>query len=161
IGACKRNPGDGGQQHDAQRHKTSPLDDNLPRSFSSCMTVRCLEPMNLAARRDARWALWPGFAGQRGRASPLSGDHRLTAVCAFVRLFMLAVVADLPVKLGPMAAVPPAFRYRVKDMLGIIPGNGGALEAVPLERLGRLFDEGEPWLGADPALAEIGHWMLE
>ena len=74
---------------------------------------------------------------------------------------MLDVLGDLPVKLGGMDAIPPAFRYRIKDVLGSLPAGGGALEGVQLERLARLVEEGEPWLGADPSLAEVGYWMLE
>ncbi|HLL22593.1 MAG TPA: hypothetical protein VK427_10695, partial [Kofleriaceae bacterium] len=36
-----------------------------------------------------------------------------------------------------------------------------ALEGVAAERLDRLLREGEPWLGADPALADVGLWMLQ
>jgi hypothetical protein len=70
-------------------------------------------------------------------------------------------VTELPVKLGPMDAVPPALRYRIRDALGLVPTDGGPLEGVALERLARLVDEGEAWLGADPSLAEVGHWMIE
>lgn len=41
-----------------------------------------------------------------------------------------------------------------------IPSDGRALEGVTAERLARLIEEGEPWLGADPALAEFGAWMI-
>jgi hypothetical protein len=70
-------------------------------------------------------------------------------------------VDDLPVKVGTMDAVPPAFRYRLRDTLACLPTDGGELDGVPLERLVRLQDDGEPWLGADPSLAEVGYWMLE
>ena len=60
-----------------------------------------------------------------------------------------------------MDAVPPALRYRVKDVLALLPTKGQPLEGVAAERLGRLLDEGESWLGADPQLAELGYWMLE
>jgi hypothetical protein len=74
---------------------------------------------------------------------------------------MLAPVGDLPVKLGPMDAIPPGFRYRIKDVLSILPQSGGTLEGVSLERLARLLDEGDCWLGADPSLAEVGYWMID
>ncbi len=74
---------------------------------------------------------------------------------------MLGTVGDLPVKLGPMDAVPPAIRYRIREVLRLLPTNGGALDGLPLERLARLIDDGQPWLGADPSLAELGAWMLE
>ncbi|HTL33719.1 MAG TPA: hypothetical protein VL326_11375 [Kofleriaceae bacterium] len=68
-------------------------------------------------------------------------------------------MADLPVKLGAMDAVPPAVRYRIRDVIGLL--GAGPLEGVASERLQRLLDEGEPWLGADPSLAEVGYWMLQ
>lgn len=49
-------------------------------------------------------------------------------------------------------------RYRIKDVLGLL--RTGQVEAVGLARLDRLLDEGEPWLGADQALAEVGYWMI-
>jgi hypothetical protein len=73
-------------------------------------------------------------------------------------------VVDLPVKLGPMDAVPPGLRYRVRDVLGLMPRAGAApatLDGVARERLMRLIEDGEPWLGADSSLAEIGYWMLD
>jgi hypothetical protein len=73
-------------------------------------------------------------------------------------------VVDLPVKLGPMDAVPPGLRYRVRDVLGLLPRAGAApatLDGVARERLVRLIEDGEPWLGADASLAEIGYWMLD
>lgn len=63
--------------------------------------------------------------------------------------------------LGALEGVPPAVRYRVRDVLGLLPSDGSPLEGVAAERLGRLLDEGEPWLGADPSLAEVGCWMIE
>ena len=70
-------------------------------------------------------------------------------------------MGDLPVELGPMDAIPPAFRYRVKDVLRLVPADGTALDGVALERLARLSTDGEPWLGADPALAGVGYWMID
>jgi hypothetical protein len=70
-------------------------------------------------------------------------------------------VADLPVTLGPMEAVPPGIRYRARDVLAMLPADGGALDGVPAERLARLLDDGEPWLGAEPGLAEVGYWMIQ
>lgn len=63
-------------------------------------------------------------------------------------------------KLGPMEEVPPGLRYRVTDVLGRLPERGGALEGVTRERLTRLVEDGEPWLGADRSLADIGYWMI-
>ncbi|MGE5181420.1 MAG: hypothetical protein ACM31C_05140 [Acidobacteriota bacterium] len=70
-------------------------------------------------------------------------------------------MGDLPVQLGAMDAVPPALRYRVKDVLGLVPRAPGALDGVAAERLARLLEDGEPWLGADPSLAEVGYWMID
>ena len=70
-------------------------------------------------------------------------------------------MSDLPVELGAMDSIPPAFRYRVKDMLRLVPREGNTLDGVALERVRRLIEEGEPWLGADPSLADIGMWMVE
>ena len=70
-------------------------------------------------------------------------------------------MVELPVKLGALDAVPPGLRYRVKDVLGLLPIQGGVLDGVARERLVRLIDDGEPWLGADPSLADIGYWMIE
>src|SRR5512135_42820 len=70
-------------------------------------------------------------------------------------------MGDLPVQLGAMEAIPPALRYRVKDVLGLVPAAGGTLDGVAAERLARLVEDGEPWLGADPSLAEVGYWMID
>ncbi len=70
-------------------------------------------------------------------------------------------MGELPVKLGVMDAVPPGLRYRVKDVLGLLPIQGGSLDGVARERLRRLVEEGEPWLGGDPSLADVGYWMLD
>jgi hypothetical protein len=67
----------------------------------------------------------------------------------------------LPVTLGALAEIPPGIRYRVKDVLGMLPAAGGDLDGVALERLARLLEDGEPWLGADPSLAEVGYWMID
>jgi len=55
-----------------------------------------------------------------------------------------------------MDAVPPALRYRLRQALGFAATD----EALALERLARLTDDGDSWLGADPSLAEVGYWML-
>src|SRR5438270_471678 len=60
-----------------------------------------------------------------------------------------------------MEAVPPAVRYRVTDVLALLPTDGGELEGVSRERLARVLDDGEGWIGADPTLAEVGYWMIE
>ena len=58
-------------------------------------------------------------------------------------------------------ALPPALRYRLADVLGRLPAAGGAFEGVVAERFEKLVAEGEPWLGAEPSLAELGYWMIE
>ncbi|MBV8758307.1 MAG: hypothetical protein JO257_13560 [Deltaproteobacteria bacterium] len=68
-------------------------------------------------------------------------------------------MGDLPVVLGAMDAVPPALRYRVREVLQLV--EDGTLEGVARERMTRLLEDGEPWLGADPSLAEVGYWMLD
>jgi hypothetical protein len=77
-------------------------------------------------------------------------------------------VGELPVlleeplaRLGPLDEVPPALRYRVREALRLLPTEGGPLDGVASERLARLLEDGEPWLGADPALADVGYWMIE
>ena len=69
-------------------------------------------------------------------------------------------VAELPAALGAMAAIPPALRYRIREAVAVLPASG-ALEGVAADRLTRLLEDGEAWLGADPALAELGYWMLD
>ena len=59
-----------------------------------------------------------------------------------------------------MSAVPPALRFRVNEVLGLLPAEGAPLDGVAAERLARLMEDGEPYLGVDPALAEVGAWMI-
>lgn len=68
-------------------------------------------------------------------------------------------MGDLPVPLGALEAVPPALRYRIADVLGLL--KAGTVDGVGLERLNRLLDDGEPWLGADSSLADVGYWMIQ
>ncbi|HEU4616294.1 MAG TPA: hypothetical protein VFS15_29550 [Kofleriaceae bacterium] len=70
-------------------------------------------------------------------------------------------MVDVPVKLGAMEAVPPGLRYRVEQTLGLLPAQGGPLDGVARERLTRLIEDGEPWLGADASLAQVGYWMID
>src|SRR5262245_38043586 len=60
-----------------------------------------------------------------------------------------------------MDSVPPGLRYRVKDVLGLLPIQGGPLDGVGRERLTRVIGDGEAWLGAEAKLADIGYWMIE
>jgi len=70
-------------------------------------------------------------------------------------------VGDLPVLLGELDAIPPGIRYRLRTALARLPRDGGALDGAAQEHLARLVADGQPWLGAEPALAELGHWMIE
>jgi hypothetical protein len=74
---------------------------------------------------------------------------------------MLAPVGLATVQLGALEAVPPGLRYRLRDMVQLVPDDSAPLEGVVLERLARLLEDGEPWLGADPSLAEVGYWMID
>ncbi|HEY0250074.1 MAG TPA: hypothetical protein VGC41_01055, partial [Kofleriaceae bacterium] len=67
-------------------------------------------------------------------------------------------MADLPVRLGAMETIPPGIRYRVSDVMAML--SSGAFEGVAAERLARLLEDGEPYLGADPSLAQLGYWMI-
>lgn len=58
-------------------------------------------------------------------------------------------------------ALPPGLRYRLSELLGAMPAAGGEFEGAARARLDRLLIEGEPWLGAEPDLAELGYWMIE
>src|SRR5437867_1876324 len=62
--------------------------------------------------------------------------------------------------LGAMTGVPPALRYRVRELVGLLP-KSGEVEGFAADRLERLLADGEPWLGADPTLAEVGYWMID
>jgi len=60
-----------------------------------------------------------------------------------------------------MDAVPPHLAYRVRSLVAALPAKGTALDAALIERLAQLEHDGEPWFGAEPALAEVGLWMTE
>ena len=53
--------------------------------------------------------------------------------------------------LGSLDAVPPGLRYRLH----------GLGEAPAEATVDRLIADGEAWLGADPALAAVGYWLIE
>ncbi|MCX5743783.1 MAG: hypothetical protein NT062_14925, partial [Proteobacteria bacterium] len=69
-------------------------------------------------------------------------------------------MAELPVKLGGMEAVPPALRFQITDVLATLPQGGRSLEGVELDRVLRLQEDAKPWIGADPGLVELGYWMI-
>ncbi len=87
-------------------------------------------------------------------AGHLDGTHD-------ARIFACIIARVGELTLGTQEAVPPALRYRIRDVLGLLPGEGQPLEGVALERMTRLTEDGERWLGADPSLAEVGYWMIE
>ena len=57
--------------------------------------------------------------------------------------------------------MPPALRHRLAEVLGTIPASGAVFEGAARARFERLVADGEPWLGAEPDLAELGYWMIE
>jgi hypothetical protein len=61
-----------------------------------------------------------------------------------------------------MDTIPPALRHRIRTLLAQLPRIPAVLEDRLADRLRQLVDrEAAPWIGADPALAEVGHWMLD
>jgi hypothetical protein len=74
---------------------------------------------------------------------------------------MIAAVASPSITLGALDALPPAVRRRVRELVAALPTDGGALDGGVADRLTRLLDDGEPWLGAAPCLCDVGYWMLE
>src|SRR6185436_9443820 len=80
--------------------------------------------------------------------------------CSWKPALCSGAVGELPVQPGAMSAVPPALRFRVNEVLGLLPAEGAPLDGVAAERLARLMEDGEPYLGVDPALAEVGAWMI-
>lgn len=72
---------------------------------------------------------------------------------------MLCAVTDLPLAGYGMDALPPGVRYRIRDVLARLPGRDRAGGVEHLE-LKRLLDDSEPWLAADPSLAEVGYWLI-
>ncbi len=70
-------------------------------------------------------------------------------------------VAESPPAPGPLEGIPPALRARLGELLAVLPTRGQPLDGSAAERLTRVLADGEPWLGAEPALAELGVWMIE
>ena len=70
-------------------------------------------------------------------------------------------VARTPAWARSLDRLPPAVRHRLAEVLGLIPASGAAFEGVARERFVALAADGEPWLGAEPGLAELGYWMIE
>src|SRR5207249_172253 len=53
-------------------------------------------------------------------------------------------------------SIPPGLRYRLAEVQELI----AAASSYAPERLARLYEDGEPWLGAAPVLAELGYDLL-
>jgi hypothetical protein len=70
-------------------------------------------------------------------------------------------VARTPAWARALDAVPPALRHRLAEALGQLPASGTVFEGAVQARFARLAAEGEPYLGAEPELAELGYWMIE
>src|SRR5258706_5399676 len=54
-----------------------------------------------------------------------------------------------------MAAIPPALRYRVLDVVARL-GRGD-----PRDPIATLLEIGAGWLGAEPSLVDLGMWLVE
>ena len=59
-----------------------------------------------------------------------------------------------------LEALPPGVRHRLADALGLLPA-AGAVQGGARIGFERLIADAEPWLGAEPSLAELGYWMIE
>jgi hypothetical protein len=70
-------------------------------------------------------------------------------------------VARTPAWARALDRLPPAVRHRLAEVLGTMPASGAVFEGAVRERFDRLLADGEPWLGAEPELAELGYWMIE
>ncbi|HEX3479411.1 MAG TPA: hypothetical protein VHT91_30520 [Kofleriaceae bacterium] len=70
-------------------------------------------------------------------------------------------VARTPAWARALDRLPPAVRHRLAELLGTMPASGAVFEGAARERFDRLVAGGEPWLGAEPELAELGYWMIE
>ncbi len=57
--------------------------------------------------------------------------------------------------------IPPGVRYRVDEVVALLPKKGTAPTSYCLERQARLYDDCQRWLSAEPSLAELGLWMLD
>lgn len=69
-------------------------------------------------------------------------------------------VARTPAWARTLEALPPVVRWRLAEVLGALP-TGNAFDGRVRERFDQLMALAEPWLGAEPALAELGYWMIE
>lgn len=58
-----------------------------------------------------------------------------------------------------MEALPPGIRFRIRDLFARLPARERAGRFAHRD-LRQLLDQAEPWLAADPALAELGYWLI-
>jgi hypothetical protein len=70
-------------------------------------------------------------------------------------------VARTPAWARTLERLPPALRHRLAEVLGLLPASGTVFEGAARERFAQLARDGEPHLGAEPDLAELGYWMIE
>jgi hypothetical protein len=70
-------------------------------------------------------------------------------------------VTDAPSAPAGLDAIPPAVRYRIREVVKSLPGVGRELDRAACERLKRLIHDVEPWLAADPDLVEVGHRLIQ
>lgn len=70
-------------------------------------------------------------------------------------------VSRTPAWARTLDRLPPAVRHGLAEVLGVMPASGAVFEGVARERFEAVLARGEPWLGAEPGLAELGYWMIE
>ncbi|HEX3764447.1 MAG TPA: hypothetical protein VHW23_37385, partial [Kofleriaceae bacterium] len=70
-------------------------------------------------------------------------------------------VARTPAWARALDRLPPAVRHRLAELLGTMPASGAVFDGAARGRCDRLLVDAAPWLGAEPALAELGYWMIE
>lgn len=63
--------------------------------------------------------------------------------------------------LGALEPVPPALRHRLRGALAHAAAGGLERDDLASARLARVIEDGEPWFGAEPSLAELGYWMID
>jgi hypothetical protein len=70
-------------------------------------------------------------------------------------------VVRTPAWARTLERLPPALRHRLAGVLGVLPAPGAAFDGVARQRFEQLIALGEGWLGAEPAVAELGYWMID
>jgi hypothetical protein len=61
---------------------------------------------------------------------------------------------------GSLDAIPPALRFRLRGVLAWVPDADRAFSAPGLTQWKQVLKDGEPWLGAEASLAQIGYDLL-